>query len=240
MRFRRALLSIAALGPTLVVSAAPEQTTAAVDPTDEVVALVIEGVGFGHGRGMSQWGAYGWAVNYGRTWQWILDHYYGGTTLGSVTTSARIRVRLVAHDGDPTVGVISTAGRAMWGGVGYAAVQARRTATPGRYDIYTSPTVACPGSATTGWTRRAANIAGPITFATNLNETTTAAGNVLGLCNADGSVTHYRGSIRVVRDTAGSIRVVNDVLVESYLRGVVSREVSTSWGNAGGGAGMNA
>jgi peptidoglycan hydrolase-like amidase len=239
MRLRRALLSIAALGPLLAVTS-PAPTGAAIDPADEVVALVIEGVGFGHGRGMSQWGAYGWAVNYGQTWQWILDHYYGGTTLGSVSTSSRIRVRLVAHDDDPTVGVISTTSRAMWGGTGYPAVQARQTATPGRYDVYTSATVGCPGTATTGWTLRSSNVAGPITFTTNLAETATPAGNVLGLCNSDGSVTHYRGSIQLVRDSAGANRVVNDINVENYIRGVISREVSTSWGNAGGGAGMNA
>ena len=63
---------------------------------------------------------------------------------------------------------------------------------------------------------------------------------MLGLCANDGSVTHYRGRIQLTRDSAGNRRVVNDVPVEAYLRGVVPREVSTSWGNAGGGAGMNA
>ena len=128
----------------------------------------------------------------------------------------------------------------MWAGVGYAAVQARQTEHAGRYDVYTSPTVACPGSSTSGWTLRSTNVAGPITFATSLDESTTPAGDVLGLCGADGSVTHYRGRIELTRDSSGNSRVVNDVLVENYLRGVVSREVSTSWGNAGGGAGMNA
>ncbi len=52
---------------------------------------------------MSQWGAYGWAVDQNKSWQWILDHYYGSTTLGDVDTAqARIRVRLLglgrAHD----------------------------------------------------------------------------------------------------------------------------------------------
>jgi hypothetical protein len=236
---RRALLAVVVLGPLVTVTS-PTRLAAAVDPADEVVALVIDGVGFGHGRGLSQWGAYGWAVTHGRSWQWILDHYYGGTTLSSAATSARIRVRLTGHDGDSVVGVMSTTNRAMWAGAGYAAVQARQTSTPGRYDVYTSPTVACPGSSTEGWTLRSANVAGPITFVTSLAESTTAAGDVLGLCGADGSVTHYRGTIQLTRDSSGNSRVVNDVLVDNYLRGVVSREVSTSWGNAGGGAGMNA
>lgn len=30
----------------------------------------------GHGRGMCQWGTQRWAVNQGKTYSWILDHYY--------------------------------------------------------------------------------------------------------------------------------------------------------------------
>ena len=44
---------------------------------------VIEGRGFGHGVGMSQYGAYGFALNEGRDFRWILGHYYTGTTVGS-------------------------------------------------------------------------------------------------------------------------------------------------------------
>jgi peptidoglycan hydrolase-like amidase len=234
------------LALTLIVAAAvlvvPEgpRADAAVTPAREVIALVAEGVGFGHGRGMSQWGAYGRAVNGRQSWQTILNAYYGGTTLGSVATSSRIRVRLEGHDGDATVGVVSTTRRAMWGGVGYMALQARATSTPNRYNIYSSSSFACPGTTTSGWTLRAANVAGPVTFTTTMSEVSAPANQVLGLCHNDRSVTHYRGTIQLTRDSAGNRRVVNNALVESYLRGVVSREVSTSWGNAGGGAGMNA
>jgi peptidoglycan hydrolase-like amidase len=226
------------VGSTFAVPA--PRVPAQIAPAAEVVALLVEGTGNGHGRGMSQWGAYGRAVNGGQSWTQILDAYYGGTTLGTVATSSRIRVRLLAHDGDATVGVISTTRTAMWGATGYAALQATATATANRYDIWARSTVACPAGTTTGWTRIAGNVAGPITFTTSLNEVTTPAGNVLGLCANDGSVTHYRGRIQLTRDSSGNRRVVNDVLAESYLRGVVPREVSTSWGNAGGGAGINA
>lgn len=159
--------------------------------------------------------------------------------MSTVSLSTRVRVRLVGHDGATFVGVMSTSGRAMWAGTGYASLQARQTSTPNRYDIYASGVAACPGSTTTGWTRIAANVAAPITFTTTVNELSGGAGDVLGLCRA-GAVTHYRGTIQLTRDSAGASRVVNDVLAEGYLRGVISREVSTSWGNAGGGAGMNA
>ena len=63
---------------------------------------------------------------------------------------------------------------------------------------------------------------------------------MLGLCQPDGTVIHYRGAIRAVTDSTGTNRTVNDLLVENYLKGVLSREVPSSWGNAGGGAGMHA
>src|SRR5918993_1005570 len=43
--------------------------------------VTFNGRGFGHGRGMSQWGAYGYSVDLGLDYTTILDHYYGGTTL---------------------------------------------------------------------------------------------------------------------------------------------------------------
>jgi peptidoglycan hydrolase-like amidase len=47
---------------------------------------------------MSQWGAYGRAVNGGQTWQQILDAYYGGTISGTAPNQTR-HVRLVGFDG---------------------------------------------------------------------------------------------------------------------------------------------
>jgi stage II sporulation protein D len=44
----------------------------------------VSGAGFGHGVGMSQYGAAGFA-RHGFTYQQILGHYYRGTTIGTVT-----------------------------------------------------------------------------------------------------------------------------------------------------------
>ena len=52
---------------------------------------VVDGRGFGHGVGMSQYGAYGYAQREGRDFRWILGHYYPGTNVGRVA-SARVRV----------------------------------------------------------------------------------------------------------------------------------------------------
>ena len=199
MRWR---LKLAALIMVTALPHAPQAGPAAaqVAPEQEVVALIVEGTGFGHGRGMSQWGAYGRAVNGGQSWTQILDAYYGGTTLGSVATSSRIRVRLLAHDGDSTVGVISTSAH---GAMGIEHHRLRRD--PGAGDGDGEPLRHLGAHRRrrarrrrrTGWTRVAANVAGPITFTTTVNESSGAAGDVLGLCANDGSVTHYRGRIQL-------------------------------------------
>ncbi len=44
-------------------------------------SVVVRGAGFGHGIGMSQYGAYGFAQN-GFSYQRILSHYYSGTRHG--------------------------------------------------------------------------------------------------------------------------------------------------------------
>jgi stage II sporulation protein D len=53
--------------------------------------LVIEGAGDGHGVGMSQDGALGYA-QHGWSYEAILAHYYTGTTLGMAPAKAAIRV----------------------------------------------------------------------------------------------------------------------------------------------------
>src|SRR5262245_20256494 len=55
--------------------------------------VTIDGRGWGHGVGLSQYGAYGYALREGRDYQFIVGHYYTGTTLGTAP-STRMRVRL--------------------------------------------------------------------------------------------------------------------------------------------------
>ena len=47
-----------------------------------MTTFVINGRGWGHGVGMPQWGAYGYA-QHGVTYDKILAHYYPGTTLAA-------------------------------------------------------------------------------------------------------------------------------------------------------------
>src|SRR3954470_10818749 len=66
---------------------------ALVLPATARADYVIDGRGFGHGVGMSQYGAYGYALREGRDFRWILGHYYRGTSVAGVAT-ARLRVLL--------------------------------------------------------------------------------------------------------------------------------------------------
>ncbi|BAY52423.1 sporulation protein spoIID homolog [Thermostichus vulcanus NIES-2134] len=52
------------------------------------VAFTITGRGHGHGLGLSQWGAYGMALQ-GYTYDQILGHYYQGVTLSVLDTTQR-------------------------------------------------------------------------------------------------------------------------------------------------------
>lgn len=58
--------------------------------TEKGVA-VVTGRGWGHGTGMSQWGAHGLAAN-GATYEEILGHYYAGITVGPAEAPPSIEV----------------------------------------------------------------------------------------------------------------------------------------------------
>src|SRR5918994_4394040 len=76
--------------------------TAAPGP---VLTLSVTGRGWGHGVGMSQWGAYGYA-QHGSTYAEILAHYYRGTELAKVP-GARIRVLLLEGAKSALIGTFS-------------------------------------------------------------------------------------------------------------------------------------
>jgi stage II sporulation protein D len=81
---------------------------------------VVNGAGFGHGVGMSQYGAYGYA-KHGFTYDQILTHYYTGTTIG---TTADRSVRVLLRDGARSVsfrGAGSACGAGLKPGKGYVA-----------------------------------------------------------------------------------------------------------------------
>src|SRR3954447_4478053 len=89
-----AAASLLAGGPRAVHASTTTTTTAVVtSPASSV--LVLRGHGWGHGLGLSQWGAYGYAKR-GWTYDRILAHYYSGTTLGPAKVTT---VRVLLADG---------------------------------------------------------------------------------------------------------------------------------------------
>src|SRR5437868_15018557 len=78
--------------------------------------FLFSGPGWGHGIGMSQYGAWGYALH-GYGYQQILSHYYPGTTLGSTTTTT---VRVLLADGRKSLKLSSTAPFTVTDGNGVA------------------------------------------------------------------------------------------------------------------------
>jgi stage II sporulation protein D len=70
-------------------------------PASAGTKLVVTGRGWGHGVGMSQWGAYGYA-SHGWTWQRILAHYYPGTRIADAPLT-KVRVLLAPRARRPTI-----------------------------------------------------------------------------------------------------------------------------------------
>jgi stage II sporulation protein D len=81
--------SFAAVSRTATGTTAGQTTTSGAGSV-----LVVSGHGWGHGLGMAQWGAYGYA-KHGWTYDRILAHYYVGTTLGPPPVST-VRVLLAS------------------------------------------------------------------------------------------------------------------------------------------------
>ena len=254
--FRKTLL--AAVSGTLVASTmswlAPV-TPAQAAPGDPNVglAIVIEGQGNGHGRGLSQYGAVGWSTIYGKDWTWILDHYYGDTAMGAVAVGTRMSVRLTAQD-DLQTAVIASGGNVYWmgGPQGYfTSMVAREVGSSGGQYTYQvwgkTGTAECPSSndSLASWTSvgtvtTAAGLASVTFSVPSADDPATPAASLLGVCDSAGAVRHYRGNIFASNGTSGENRTMNDVEIESYVRGVIPRESPASWADRGNGTGINA
>src|ERR671915_2494280 len=70
----------------------------AAAPADAAKRFTIRGAGYGHGVGMSQYGAMGYASN-GWDYRRILGHYYTGTAIGVLNEPRTVRVLLQSVSG---------------------------------------------------------------------------------------------------------------------------------------------
>ena len=164
--------------------------------------FTIRGGGDGHGIGMSQYGAYGYALH-GATYQFILEHYYQGTSLGTTNPNRTVRVLLATGSAS-----VSGATAATAPGSGRTALRAATT-----YDVVEAGggqlALRSPSGATVG------------TFAAPLTVSGPAPLQVPGLGT-------YRGSL-VFSPSGGGVQTVNAVGLDDYVRRRGGGRDAASW-----------
>src|SRR3954447_136047 len=161
--------------------------------------LVIRGAGFGHGIGMSQYGAYGLSLQ-GVGYQAILARYYTGTQLARV--AAEPEVRVLVQSGQRKV-LFSGAAR-----LGTQALDPAKT-----YNVIRGGS----GLVIRDGSKRLFTAAPPL-------RVDAAGGGALAV-NGLGS---YRGALEL-RPAGSGMNVIKAMGLESYVRGVVSAESPSAW-----------
>ena len=170
--------------------------------------LYIHGAGNGHGIGLSQYGAYGYA-QHGWSYQHILGHYYQGTGLRTTNPSQTVRVLLgTGNYGSPTFTAATSAGAPRAGnrtvaltGSQYYSVRAQSGGNVALYDhsgrqlMSVRPPLVVSGP-------------GPVNFYGH------------GL---------YRGSLEFRWEYGLHVQTVDAVGLDDYVRGVVSAEMPAGW-----------
>ena len=185
-------------------------------------SFAITGRGYGHGVGMSQYGARGRALA-GQTAEHILAHYFQGTTMGTVSTATMVRVLVMSS---------------------YRAAAATPLRIYGRGSSWRIDGIdqAFPADAllriwrdvegTTGvWKLRVTSATGTELelrrFSATLVIRPATSSTTLQLYSKPGTNDRYRGVLKVLIGSTAS--VVNSLSLEAYLRGVVPMEMPSSW-----------
>lgn len=165
------------------------------------VSWIVHGRGFGHGVGMSAYGAYGFAKA-GKGYRFILGHYYRGTAIGTLEKARVVRVLLdISPDDVEFTGAVSACGEQL---------------DPQRsYEAHRS-----------GQSVKLRSSGGkPLA---NCGRRLRAAGRGRIAIAGHGV---YRGALETVptESEAGSLNVVNALAIEQYAKGVMPNEVPPSW-----------
>ncbi|HEX9697636.1 MAG TPA: SpoIID/LytB domain-containing protein [Actinomycetota bacterium] len=188
----------------------------AADASGAASSITVWGRGFGHGRGLSQWGARGLAST-GSSWQAILAHYYRGTALARRPPGERIRVLV-----ESSPAVVATSARRftirwrdgrMIGLNDSSRRFVRVRYAGGRYRV---------DKGTTPWGPWRAMTHGkmPVVFVRGASP--------IEIVSSSGSSRAYRQTIEV-RRRGSRIDAINHVPLEEYLMGVVPREMPSTW-----------
>jgi stage II sporulation protein D len=172
-------------------------------PAQAGVSWVVDGRGFGHGVGMSQYGAYGYA-KHGKGYRFILGHYYPGTRLGQLTAPRIVRVLLeISPDDIGFSGVRSACGRALDPSRSY---EAHRTGTSVKLrNAAGRPLAACG---------RRLRAAGP------------------GKVEIAGTTYRGALEVVPTASDAGSLNMINALPLDQYVKGVIANESPPSWPQA--------
>ncbi len=208
--------------------------------------ITFEGGGFGHSVGMSQFGAYGMALE-GATWQEIITHYFTGTTVGDL---------------DPEI-----AAEPIWVGLQQERTQYRLTvfrtwagsAEPVVFTLGDAAVIATVGQTVTitdlgsGWCRVTApsgTLEGPCRIDATWDgwDTVPSVGLQIEGCslpdwNAEGGVVYRpcqyaRGDIHIRPDNGAGLNISVEIDIEDYLLGI--SEMPYFWGEVGGAAALEA
>ena len=101
---RRTVIALTSLALVLTASVDAGARTGAQAQPVTATTFLVSGRGWGHGVGMSQYGALGYA-NEGQAFDEILAHFYPGTELGPAPVQ---RVRVLVAEAKPSLTVSST------------------------------------------------------------------------------------------------------------------------------------
>ncbi len=215
-------LGLVAAGLTGTGAPALAQDVSQSYPVPADRTFTLKGHGFGHGHGMSQYGAQG-AAKQGRTYQQIIDFYYPGTGWSTVTGEVRV---LLTGDTTPDVVVTRVPGltlRDLGSGTTYTLPS---PAGVKRWRIK----VGASGASVVGYLSDRWHRWRPSGRQTLVGDGQFAAPSPLTLLTPSGPKA-YRGALRSARPRPGSSDrdTVNVLSMDDYVRGVISREMPASW-----------
>ena len=232
-----ALLGSFGDGPRTALGADPIATpspTVTPPPGPIILGSTVTffGRGYGHGVGMSQYGARGRALD-GQGAATILAHYYRGATLGAIATTRRIRVRILWNWVATPARPLLVYGRlAPWTIDGIGATFPMDAALR----LIPTTTSTSTGPHTT-WRLRVTKADGTVLYdaakPASVVVRGAASNSRLQLWSKSTSYDQYRGILRIrAASTTPTVTVVNDLPLETYLRGVVPVEMPSTWPTA--------
>ncbi|MDV3222924.1 cell wall-binding repeat-containing protein, partial [Intrasporangium sp.] len=209
-----------AAAPQVAAALPAPQPGAEVYPRPSDGSYDITGGGFGHGIGMSQYGAHGAALE-GLTYGQILDFYYPGTQrVQEALASLRVGITV---DNDGVLTVPARSGLTVR--IGSTSTTLPTTPTQWRVRATGATTNTCSLDSWNGssWSVYRSGAICPVRFSTSV-------GTVDVLLPGERRV--YRGSVLAIWRSSSTVGTANDVTMQSYLRSVVPAEMPSSWATA--------